>query len=197
MSSETLVLRQPLPVDDTASRTERLLAQAGAGDERAFEELMQMHRSPVYRIALGILGNAEEAADVCQEVFIRFYRHLRRLRAERGVGAWLRRVTVHRCYDMLRQRKRDRELLRPPFPGEIGAQSVPDIHLLSRDVAKGLEALSPRERAAMILICHQGYSSVDAGKAMGCKAATVRVLVLRARDKLRQFLGGTTVGEEQ
>lgn len=197
MSTDTLALRQSLPADESASRTARLLAEAGVGNERAFEELMLLHRAAVYRLALGLTGNPEDAADVCQDVFIRFYRHLRKLRAEWGVAAWLRRVTVHRCYDVLKARKRAPEQQLLSSTNKISTETSSDSHLISRDITKGLEALSPRERAAFILTCHQGYSSADAGKAMGCRPATVRVLVLRARGKLRQFLGETSGGKDR
>ena len=170
-------------------RTNKLLAAARQGDDWAFEELLRLHRSQVYRLALSLLGSPEEAIDICQDVFLRFFKALRSLRAERGIRAWLRRVTVNRCYDVLRARKRDRDIQADLMPSCMYPDEKTDFKEISHAVVKSLDILSPRERAAMMLTCHQGFSSIEAGETMGCRAATVRSLVFKARDKLRRALG--------
>jgi len=194
MSIEAAALSGALPVEQADDETADLLADARAGDQRAFERLMKKHSGRVYHIAIGILGNPDEAADVCQEVFLRFYRHIHGLRAEKNIMAWLRRVTINRCYDSLKARKRRREVGEDAREGETAGSESHD-PLLRRDINRGLETLSPRERAALVLTCQQGYSSAEAAAAMGCRAATVRVLTLRAREKMRSILGPLT-GDE-
>ncbi|HUX07811.1 MAG TPA: RNA polymerase sigma factor [Acidobacteriota bacterium] len=189
MSTEAAVDTQALPEKKTAERTEKLLAAAREGDEWAFEELLRLHRSPVYRLALGMLGDPEEASDVCQDVFLRFFRSLRRLRADRGIRAWLRRVTVHRCYDILRARCRTRDFQAEFMPSCMHPEDGFDMRQLTQVIIRALDILSPRERAALILTSHQGYNSIEAGQAMGCRPATVRVLLHKARGKLRKALG--------
>lgn len=197
MSTRATALRQALPVNETDSTAGRLLDAAKAGDEGAFEQLLKLHRTPVYRLALGMLGNPDEAADVCQDVFIRFYRSLRRLKAERGIRAWLRRVTVNRCYDMLKARNRRKETLLETEEARLVTDDEQNRYLLSHEMAKGLGALSPRERAALVLTYQQGYSSIEAGKAMQCRPATVRVLLLKAREKLRRLFGVESGGGQR
>ncbi len=189
MSTEAAVDAQAQPEQKTTERTEKLLAAAREGDEWAFEELLRLHRSAVYRLALGMLGDPDEALDICQDVFLRFFRSLRRLRADRGIRAWLRRVTIHRCYDILRAKRRSRDLKAEIMPSCMHPEDGLDIRQLTQAVVRALDILSPRERAALILTSHQGYSSIEAGAAMGCRSATVRVLLHRARGKLRKALG--------
>jgi RNA polymerase sigma factor (sigma-70 family) len=189
MSTESAVEALPLPEQKTAERTEKLLAAAREGDDWAFEELLRLHRTSVYRLALGMLGTTEEAEDVCQDVFLRFFRALRRLRAERGIRAWLRRVTVHRCYDILKARRRSRDFEAEIMPSCMHPEDGFDMRQLSQAIVASLDLLSPRERAALILTGHQGFSSVEASEAMGCRPTTVRVLLFKAREKLRRALG--------
>lgn len=190
--SGALAPAEALQAPPTAAerRTEELLAVAREGDDRAFEELLRLHREPVYRLALAMLGDRETAADVCQDVFIRFFRALRRLSAKRGIRAWLRRVTIHRCYDVLRARRRNRDIEAEFLPNCMQPDDGFDIEQFSAWLARALDSLSPRQRAAFALTCHQGYSSEEAALTMGCRPATVRVLVLKAREKLRAAFFG-------
>ena len=80
-------------------------AGARAADLAAFEALMRQHERLVLVTALRLLGNLEDAKDVSQEVFLRLYRNLRKVEAEKNYQAWLYRVTVNLCYDMGRKRK--------------------------------------------------------------------------------------------
>jgi RNA polymerase sigma-70 factor (ECF subfamily) len=195
MSTEAAVEEVSLPAQKAIERTAKLLAAAREGDDWAFEELLRLHRTPIYRLALGMLGTPEEAEDVCQDVFIRFFKSLRRLRAERGVKAWLRRVTVHRCFDVLRARRRSRDIQAEIMPSCMHPEDGLDIRQLTQAIVRALDVLSPRERAALILTSHQGFSSVEASEAMSCRPATVRVLLHKAREKLRKALGLGAGGE--
>src|SRR5580704_14759951 len=76
-----------------------------AADLAAFEALMRLHERLVLVTALRLLGNMEDAKDVSQEVFLRLYRNLRKVEAEKNYQAWLYRVTVNACHDVGRRRK--------------------------------------------------------------------------------------------
>lgn len=173
-------------------RTRTLLAAAREGDDWALEELLRLHGTAAYRIALGMLGDPDQAADVCRQVFLHFFRVMRRLRAERDVPAWLRRVTIHRCYDVLRTRRRRDKPDTALMPAcMLGAAGI-DPEELSRMLEIGLDHLNPRERAALILTCHKGYSVEDAAEAMGVQPNTVLMLVEKGRWKLKILLTGHT-----
>ena len=172
----------------TTDRTHQLLVSARDGNDLAFEELIRLFRADIYRVALGIMRNPEEASDICQDVFIRFYKNLGRLRKERGLKAWLRRVTINRCFDILRTRKRDINIEDVMTPGCMQMADSSNAPEVSRMIQQGLDILPPRERAALILTAQLGYSSIEAAKAMGCSPATVRVLAFKARDKVKALL---------
>lgn len=169
----------------TEERMQQLILSARDGNEFAFEELIRLFRSDIYRVALGIMRRPEEASDICQDVFIRFYKNLGRLRKDKGVKAWLRRVTINRCYDILRTRRRNINISDAMTPGCMQLADGSAAPEIGRMIQQGLDILPPRERTALILTAQLGYSSDEAGKAMGCTAATVRVLAFKARDKVK------------
>lgn len=169
-------------------RVDRLLSTARDGNELAFEELMRLFRTDVYRLALGMLGQPDQASDVSQDVFLRFYNALGRLKAAKGLKAWLRRVTVNRCYDMLKARNRREKIEVQLTPGCMAGDENFDTAEIIRLVQQSLSFLAPRERAALVLTCQLGFSSEEAGTAMGCRPSTVRVLTLKARNKIKSLL---------
>lgn len=169
-------------------RIDKLLTAAREGNDLAFEELMRLYRTDVYRIGLGLLGQPDQAADIAQDVFLRFYKALHRLSGDKGLRAWLRRVTVNRCYDILRTRKRAQNIEMQLMPGCMQGGDGLDTAQVARLIHQSLDLLSPRERAAIVLTCQLGYSSGDAAKSMGCSPATVRVLTHKARTKIKDAL---------
>ena len=149
---------------------------------------MRLYRTDVYRLALGILGQPDQASDVSQDVFLRFFKALGRLNAAKGLKAWLRRVTVNRCYDILRIRRRHEKLEDQLIPGCMQTDDGFDAAEVARLLQQSLDILAPRERTALVLTCQLGFSSEEAGLAMGCRPATVRVLTLKAREKIKSLL---------
>src|SRR5262245_45771466 len=99
---EIATMAGPLAVRDEHSE---LIRRARHGDLAAFEQMMREHDRQVYRVALRILGNIEDAQDAAQEVFLRLHRSLNRIDEDRALGAWLYRVTVNVCTDLLRGRR--------------------------------------------------------------------------------------------
>ena len=99
-----------------------LIARAGAGDTDAFADLLAPRLDRLRRTAQAILGNEADAGDATQDACLSAWKNLPRLRNEARFDAWLNRVLVNRCRDMLRSRHRSREIvldgidLRDPRP---------------------------------------------------------------------------------
>jgi len=84
----------------------RLVGLAREGDRQAFGELVRRHASNVRRLAAGILGDASEAEDAAQEVFVKAWRGLKGFKSESSFSTWVHRITVNHCRDVLRRRRR-------------------------------------------------------------------------------------------
>ena len=150
------------------------------------EELVTRHENTLFRTALAILGNVQEAEDAVQETFLCYLEKRPEFRDGEHEKAWLLKVTANRCKSVLRAHKRHRlvELLDVyPAPEEDG----------SRELMEAILALPPKQRAAVHLHYYEGYTSEEIGAILGQRPGTVRSHLSRARDSLRRYL---TEGEE-
>lgn len=157
----------------------------------AFERIMSQCERRVFRVALRLLGQPQDAQDAAQEVFLRLYQHLDRLDLERGYEAWLYRVTVNVCHDMMRRRRRSvalDELPEPPAPdADTYADTAQAEH---RELfRRGLSRLGEKERAALVLRDVEGLSTREVAGILGSTENTVRSQICAARLKLRDFTG--------
>ncbi len=82
-----------------------LIERAVNGDERAFAELVTRYQSAVYNLAYRMLGDAGEAEDAAQEVFLRVYRRLATYDAEHRFSTWVLSIASHYCIDLLRRKR--------------------------------------------------------------------------------------------
>jgi len=151
-----------------------------------FESLMLAHERKVVRVAWRMLGSLEDAQDAAQEVFLRLYRHWRRL-DPLAVEAWLYRITVNVCCDMLRKRR--------PVGGLAEEPAIaPSVDLEGderrRLLAEGLKHLPERERAALVLREIEGLSTTETAAVLGVAETTVRSQVSMGKARLRKWLEG-------
>src|SRR5438552_1427446 len=86
-----------------------LIRAARGGDLAAFEMLVQRHERRVLRVAYQMVGNLDDAQDVAQEVFIRLWKYLGKMRDEAKFSTWLYRLVVNSSYDLLNRRKVDHD----------------------------------------------------------------------------------------
>src|SRR4030095_9300465 len=84
-----------------------LVERAAAGDTAAFEQIMIHSQQRVMTMSWRILGNEAEARDASQEVFLRVYKYLGRFKQDQDFFAWVYRITVNVCRDMLKKRQHE------------------------------------------------------------------------------------------
>ena len=97
-----------------------LLRKVSQGNERAFAELMQRHQDRVYRLALRLLRQTQEAEDAAQEVFLKAYQNAGRFTPTSTVAAWLNRITANHCLNRLRSRKVRKEVAWEDLDSPLG-----------------------------------------------------------------------------
>jgi RNA polymerase sigma factor (sigma-70 family) len=131
--------------------------------------------------ALGVLGDHAAAEDVAQEVAIVAVQRARSLRDPAKLDAWLHKVAVRKAIDETRRRKR-RETV-----ALTEAQHPPAREPLEQALAL-LAPLPPRQRAALTLRYVHDLPDDAIARALGCRPATVRSLLSRGREALRQTL---------
>lgn len=184
-----------------------LVQRAQAGDRAAVSELVQSQQTYVYSIAMSVMHNPADAADMTQEAFIRLLRSLGTYRAETKFTTWLYRLVTNICLDGLRRRGRPVESLdqqRPqaqagddaPTPGQRLADSdrwaQPEERLELREsatqVREALGQLSATQRLALTLHYFEDLRYEDIADVMGLPLNTVKSHIRRGKERLAQLL---------
>ena len=82
-----------------------ILEKAKGGDIESFEQLVEQYQKRVFNIALRMIGNYDDAAELAQEVFIRVYKSIKNFKGESLFSTWVYRITTNVCLDELRKRR--------------------------------------------------------------------------------------------
>ncbi|NIJ37563.1 RNA polymerase sigma-70 factor (ECF subfamily) [Sphingopyxis panaciterrae] len=175
-----------------------LIERAGCGDVEAFGKLVDRHSGRLYRVALRLLCDAQEAEDAVQDCFTRLWQNAP-LWEPRGGGllTWLQRVTVNLCLDRLRRFRvvADGEL--PEIEDETpGPERQFAIRRLERLIEEALGALPHRHRAALVLCYLEGLPNLIAAEMLGLNLKAMESLLFRARRSLREQLERMDVAAE-
>jgi RNA polymerase sigma-70 factor (ECF subfamily) len=161
-------------------------------DEAAIfvEALFGRHHAEIYAYLLRMLRDAELAADLTQDAFIKAYRNYETLEKPDNARAWLYQIAHRVALDEIRRRKIIRFL---PWTGESPGSApsaerlVMDAHL-SGDMERALARIPERQRAALLLAELHDLTGVELATALGVSHVAARALLTRARESLRQAL---------
>ena len=148
-----------------------------------WEALLLRNENHMYRAALALLGNREEAQDAVQDALVIFLEKRPDFADEAHERAWLLRVTVNRCKSRLRSPWRKRWV-------DLSALAeIADVE--TQEELTELSQLPPKDRAAIHLHYYEGYSTEEIARMTGVAPGTVRSRLSRARAKLKKLLSDT------
>ena len=167
---------------------ESLVRRAAGGDLDAFEEILRAYQEKCFRIACQVVGDADDALDVCQESFLKLHENLGRYKPRVSFDAWLYRLVVNTAIDFMRREKRDRRVSLTVEPQD---RDVIRMHDLMLSLENCLADLSPKQRTAFTLRDLQQFPLEEVAAVMDCAVATVRVHLYHARRRIRQSLEDT------
>ena len=168
-----------------------LVRRIQSGDAAAFDELMRRYKHPVVNFIFRMLGNAHDADDVAQDVFVGVYQNLDIYRAKMKFSTWLFALARNAAIDQLRWRAR--------HPAE-SIESVPEIVALSDtaedvsareisgQIAAAVAKLPVDQRIAIVLSEYHGMSYAEIAGVMRCSEKSVESRLYRARQTLRSAL---------
>ena len=146
------------------------------------QKLFEEYKDMVYRLALSYLGNAEDAQDIRQEVFLRLLRWNGRIRSS-AERAWLTKVTVNCCKDLLSSRVPTREV------EETDAVYFPETF----DLKEAVMALPGDYRVVVFLHYYEDYSTREIADLLKVSQSVVTTRLHRARQRLKNLLQEETV----
>ena len=150
-------------------------------DPNRLEETVKTHENALYRAALAILGDSQEAQDAVQDAFLRYLEKAPDFASPEHEKAWLLRVTVNGCKSRLRSPWRRR---RSPLLESFPAATAEEVGVL-----EAVQSLPAKDRAAIHLFYYEGYQAAEIAAMTGEAEGTVRSRLSRARAKLRRLLG--------
>jgi RNA polymerase sigma factor (sigma-70 family) len=165
------------------------LPEVLSGGERTFEAFYAQHFEQVARVVFGLVDSTEEAFDIAQEAFLRTWAQWPRLCAsDRDPRRFTVRVAVNLATSRLRRLIRFRHRM-PRLLALEQNPSAEDVASSRIQVIEALRKLSPRQRVAIVLCEGLGLSSAEAASLLEISDATLRVHLVRARERLRRAYG--------
>jgi RNA polymerase sigma-70 factor, ECF subfamily len=178
-----------------------LIRRTRAGDREAFEELFNRYQKRVYNLIYRIIGNESDSSDLTQEVFVRVYNSIGKLRTDEAFFSWVRTVAVNLCRDFIRRRPARTESLDARLETDDGQverelpdpSAGPERLLLDSDrkrvVDKAVASLSDEHRTVIVLHHLQGMDVQEIARTLDAPVGTIKSRLARARDELRRKLG--------
>lgn len=169
---------------------EELVRRVGAGDKRAAAELVRRHLPRMVGLARRMLGDAAEAEDVAQEVFLRVWKHAGSWRpGQAKFETWMHRVAMNLCLDRLRRSGRQGGEVSPETPdARASATRALDDRQRRERVRDALQQLPERQRAALVLCYYQDRTNIEAAEILGVSVDALESLLSRARRTLKSAL---------
>jgi len=162
---------------------------------------MRRYQNMVYSTAVRITGDAAQAEDIAQEVFLKAYDHFAQLATSPAAGGWLKTVTTNLCLNHV-QRYRKRWRFFSEFQRDGGDTDAPEIEFAAPDtffagidsaerserVEQALAALPDRQRVPLVLYHFEDLSYDEIAAKLGVSLAKVKTDILRARAALAKIL---------
>jgi RNA polymerase sigma-70 factor (ECF subfamily) len=189
-----VITPRPADADWSVGTAEReLVARLQAGDERAFDELIEAYQQPTARLASRLLGWCEDVDDVVQDVFVRVLENVAGFRGESRLSTWLAGITINCCRaHRRRQRTSLHHLFRLWQTGRrSGGPAVqePERHA---DVRRAVRRLTATYAEPIVLRYFEQLSIAEIGEILKLPANTVEARLSRGRRKLRRMLEHST-----
>lgn len=185
---------------------EDLVRGALTGDEESFRDLMEKYKRRAYGVALGIVGDPDEAQDVVQDAFVKAYYKLKDFRFGANFYTWFYRLLVNQAIDRWRKTSRSptvsfddawvsgersefETMGYPKTPEELAGNRE-----LSEGLARAIAALPEYHRTVIILREVEGLAYEEIARILDCSVGTVMSRLHYARAKLKEALKGFREG---
>jgi len=164
-----------------------------AGDASAFDVLVMRHQKSIQRVCYRFTGNAEDAADLTQEVFVKAYRSLPKFRGTSAFSTWLYRIAVNACLSFKASRKNraeewdeDHDIV---AEGPSAEESL-DSRMNAQTLRAALDTLPEKQRVTVIMKVLEERTHAEVAEILGSNVGTVKANLFFAIRNLRKQLSG-------
>jgi len=177
-------------VDDEPDET--LVERCREGDGSAFAVLVGRYHRPIYNAAFRVLGNAEDASDITQVVFMRVTERLDDFDPRYKFFSWIYRIALNESLNLARKRGREQQLDEDEEVADVARSAEPDWNAdrseLSERIQRALLGMNPDDRAVITLRHFSDCSYREMSGILGIAEKTVKSRLFAARRRLRELL---------
>jgi RNA polymerase sigma-70 factor, ECF subfamily len=190
------------PEQEAALEDERLVSGLQAGDEKAYEQLIQRFQTPVYNLAWRLVNDPADASDVVQEVFLKVFRNIGHFRRDSSLRTWVYRIAVNESHNRRRwlfRHRRGETGIEENFDDAEGRErpltdtgETPFDFTMNREaqllLEEGLAAINPAFRDSLVLREVEDMSYEEIAEILEVSLGTVKSRIMRGREALRRYL---------
>ena len=158
----------------------KLIQKAKRRDPEAFTELINLYMKDMYRTAVAILMNDEDAADAIQETILTCWERLSSLRENKFFKTWMTRILINKCHDIRNKR--------------IEAVDINEHEELAfhedesnLELKEALEKLDEKYRVPIMMFYGDGYSIKEIAAILDVPVSTIQTRISRGRKRLEQY----------
>ena len=159
------------------------------GDKRSQMQMYDKYSQGMFNIAMRYLNNTEDAKDAMQEGFLKAFKHIRTYQPEYSFGAWLKRIIINHCIDVIKQK-------RLSFT-EIESEHITiadddswefDSSITKNDILSAIHQLPEKYRIVVNLYLLEGFDHEEISQVLSIPRKTSRTQLKRGKEKLRLLL---------
>jgi RNA polymerase sigma-70 factor (ECF subfamily) len=172
----------------TEPSDEDLVRQCRAGEIRSFDLLVERHQRTIFNLALRMVRDSDDAADIAQAVFVKAYENLERFDPKFRFFSWLYRIAVNESLNALEQKKRFETLEGNDLAAESADEKDDETVEEERRIQDSLMSLSVDQRAVILLKHMQGLSYREIAQILDVPEKTVKSRLFSARRSFRDIL---------
>ena len=167
---------------------EELIARAVAGDELAMRALWAEHAPRVDAVVRRLVHDADEAADIAQEVWIQIFRALPTFRGDAQFSTWAHRIAVNRTLNTLRRARRLMGIHEELTEETAMVEDDVEQPFVRESIGQALEKLPPGARTVFVLHDVEGFTHEEIADQLGITSGGSKSQLFKARAKLRRLL---------
>lgn len=170
-----------------------LIQSVLSGNQRNYEQLVKKYQTNVFRTAIGLLHNKEDAEEVTQDVFIKVFQSLSSFAGKSTFSTWLYRIAVNASISYLRKKKRKGLWVELTGLFQIQSKEKYGETILNEKservlIQKAIDSLPDKQKLAFVLTKHEELPQRQVAEIMEITEGAVEQLVVRAKANLRKKL---------
>lgn len=190
----TAELRLMIPTNEPVESDDRLLVeQIRGGDEAAFELLVRRKTSKVYALCYRVIGNAEDAKDISQLVFLKLWENLDKYDPSYAFDTWLYRLVTNVGIDFMRNKKSRENAVNSNLRlVKTAADAEQTVTVQRKEIESVFQqvssTLSPKQKTVFVMSEMEDLRSSEIARILGCRESTVRNHLFTARKLMQHQL---------